>query len=70
MVTVQQPVLTAKLKEWMKENKVTQVVLAERVGTTQPTLSRYFSGKQDTLSADLLVALLVETGIEWRDVVA
>lgn len=70
MVTVSQQVLTAKLQEWMKENKVTQVGLAERVGTTQPTLSRYLAGKQDSLSADLLVSLLTVTGIEWRDVVA
>ena len=41
----------------MKEHKITQAVLAKKIGVTESTLSRFINGTKDTLSLDQMIGI-------------
>lgn len=41
----------------MKEHKITQTVLAKKIGVTESTLSRFINGTKDTLSLDQMIGI-------------
>lgn len=41
-----------RLQDLMKEHRITQAVLAKKIGVTESTLSRFINGTKDTLSLD------------------
>ena len=45
--------LSRKLKELVQEQGITQAELAEKLGTTQTTVSRYLSGEREPGSGDI-----------------
>lgn len=46
-----------RLQDLMKEHKITQAVLAKKIGVTESTLSRFINGTKDTLSLDQMIGI-------------
>ena len=46
-----------RLQDLMKEHKITQAVLAKKIGVTESTLSRFINGTKDTLSLDQMISI-------------
>ena len=46
-----------RLQDLMKEHKITQTVLAKKIGVTESTLSRFINGTKDTLSLDQMIGI-------------
>lgn len=46
-----------RLQDLMKEQKITQAVLAKKIGVTESTLSRFINGTKDTLSLDQMIGI-------------
>lgn len=46
-----------RLQDLMKEHKITQAVLAKKIGVTESTLSRFIKGTKDTLSLDQMISI-------------
>ena len=46
-----------RLQDLMKEHKITQTVLAKKIGVTESTLSRFINGTKDTLSLDQMISI-------------
>lgn len=46
-----------RLQDLMKEHKITQAVLAKKIGVAESTLSRFINGTKDTLSLDQMIGI-------------
>ncbi len=46
-----------RLQDLMKEHKISQTVLAKKIGVTESTLSRFINGTKDTLSLDQMIGI-------------
>lgn len=46
-----------RLQDLMKEHKITQAVLAKKIGVTESTLSRFINSTKDTLSLDQMIGI-------------
>lgn len=46
-----------RLQDLMKEQKITQAILAKKIGVTESTLSRFINGTKETLSLDQMIGI-------------
>lgn len=46
-----------RLQDLMKEHKISQTVLAKKIGVTESTLSRFINGTKNTLSLDQMIGI-------------
>lgn len=58
--------LMAKLRLWIRDNELTQEEAAERLGITQSRVSNLVRGQWKKFSVDMLLALAIKAGLQFK----